>query len=62
MCLNAYFGCPLINMRGEVIGMNTAVSASSQGIGFAISIDVIKDAIDDLMESVPKRKAKRKKA
>lgn len=57
-------GGPLINMRGEVIGMNTAVSASSQGIGFAISIDVIKDAIDDLMDGVPKRKRKprRKKA
>lgn len=55
-------GGPLINMRGEVIGMNTAVSASSQGIGFAISVDVIKNAIDELMESVPKRKAKRKKA
>lgn len=54
-------GGPLINMRGEVIGMNTAVSASSQGIGFAISVDVIKDAIDDLMDGVPKRKLKRRK-
>ena len=42
-------GGPLINMRGEVVGMNTAVSASSQGIGFAIPVDVVKNAIDDLM-------------
>ncbi len=55
-------GGPLINMRGEVIGMNTAVSASSQGIGFAISVDVIKDAIDDLMgKTSKKRKTSRKK-
>jgi serine protease Do len=54
-------GGPLINMRGEVIGMNTAVSASSQGIGFAISVDVIKKAIGKLMASVPKPKSKRKK-
>jgi len=36
-------GGPLINVRGEVIGMNTAVSQSSQGIGFAISADVLRN-------------------
>ncbi len=29
-------GGPLINMKGEVIGINTAIIASGQGIGFAI--------------------------
>ncbi|MGB8957045.1 MAG: trypsin-like peptidase domain-containing protein [Tumebacillaceae bacterium] len=50
-------GGPLINLRGEVVGMNTAVSASSQGIGFAIPVDVVKNAIDDLMGSRARRTA-----
>lgn len=42
-------GGPLINVRGDVIGMNTAVSQSSQGIGFAISADVLKDTVKDIL-------------
>lgn len=42
-------GGPLINMRGEVIGMNTAVSQSSQGIGFAIAVDVVRSAMKGMM-------------
>jgi serine protease Do len=42
-------GGPLINSKGKVIGINTAVSQSSQGIGFAIAIDVVRDALDELM-------------
>ncbi len=42
-------GGPLINMRGEVIGINTAVSQSSQGIGFAIAVDVVRDALKAMM-------------
>lgn len=38
-------GGPLINLRGEVVGMNTAVSQSSQGIGFAISAEMLQNAI-----------------
>lgn len=38
-------GGPLINLSGEVVGMNTAVSQSSQGIGFAIAADVLNNAI-----------------
>ena len=38
-------GGPLINARGEVVAMNTAVSQSAQGIGFAIPIDAAEDLI-----------------
>ena len=46
-------GGPLLNMRGEVVGMNTAiVSGTGQfaGIGFAIPIDTIKRELPDLIE------------
>ena len=41
-------GGPLINMKGEVIGINTAIIASGQGIGFAIPINLAKNIIDQL--------------
>lgn len=43
-------GGPLINLRGEVIGMNTAVSQSSQGIGFAISTDVLHETLSSIID------------
>lgn len=38
-------GGPLLNEAGQVIGMNTAVSAEAQGIGFAIPSNIIVDYI-----------------
>ena len=39
-------GGPLLNMKGEVVGINTAIIASGQGIGFAIPIDMANGIID----------------
>lgn len=41
-------GGPLINMKGEVIGINTAIIASGQGIGFAIPSDMANDIIGQI--------------
>ena len=42
-------GGPLLNLRGEVIGINTAVIASAHGIGFAISVGMAKPVIRELI-------------
>lgn len=41
-------GGPLINLNGEVIGINTAVSSQAQGIGFAIPTSTIQDVLENL--------------
>jgi serine protease Do len=43
-------GGPLLNMDGEVVGINTAIIASGQGIGFAIPINLAKGIIDQLKD------------
>ena len=41
-------GGPLINMQGEVVGINTMIIAGGQGIGFAIPVDQVKGIIAQL--------------
>lgn len=41
-------GGPLLNLKGEVIGINTAIVATGQGIGFAIPSSMAQDIIQQL--------------
>ena len=42
-------GGPLLNIEGKVIGINVAIYAQAQGIGFAIPVDRAKKVIQDLL-------------
>jgi serine protease Do len=41
-------GGPMLNLRGEVVGIATAVNATGQGIGFAIPINMAKEIVGQL--------------
>lgn len=43
-------GGPLLNINGELIGINTAIYAKAQGIGFAIPISKARKIISDLIQ------------
>jgi len=43
-------GGPLLNLKGEVVGINTAILASGQGIGFATPSNIAKSVIPQLRE------------
>ncbi|MGD9300774.1 MAG: Do family serine endopeptidase [Desulfobacterales bacterium] len=43
-------GGPLLNINGDLIGINTAIYAKAQGIGFAIPIDKARKIISDLIQ------------
>jgi len=43
-------GGPLVNLRGEAIGINTAINPSGQGIGFAIPVNMAKNISQQLVQ------------
>ena len=43
-------GGPLINLKGELVGINSTIMRGAEGIGFAISSDLVQRYIDDLLE------------
>jgi serine protease Do len=42
-------GGPLFNLRGQVVGINTAINPNGRGIGFAIPVDALKDVLPQLL-------------
>lgn len=42
-------GGPLLNAKGEVIGINTAIIQNAQGIGFAIPVNTARDIAEELI-------------
>ena len=44
-------GGPLFNLSGEVVGINTAIIARAQGIGFAIPINIVKEVLLQLRQA-----------
>src|ERR1043166_9039438 len=41
-------GGPLVNLRGELIGLNVAIFREGQGVGFAIPVKRLSEAVSDL--------------
>ncbi len=50
-------GGPLINMAGQVIGINTAIASDAQGIGFAIPINATKGLVSGVLKDGTVRRA-----
>jgi len=44
-------GGPLLNSRGQVIGINTAIQEEAQGIGFAVPVNTVKRIVPILIEN-----------
>ena len=43
-------GGPLVNLAGQVVGINTAIASSAENIGFTIPINMAKKAINDVKQ------------
>jgi serine protease Do len=48
-------GGPLVNVNGELVGVNVAIRAGAQGIGFAIPVDHMIRAVSDMLRSQRRR-------
>ena len=46
-------GGPLLNLRGEVVGVNTAINPAGQNIGFAVPISLVNRVLKDLRAGRP---------
>lgn len=44
-------GGPLFNLKGQVVGINTAINPAGKGIGFAIPVDELKDVLSQLLST-----------
>lgn len=44
-------GGPLLNSSGQVVGVNSAISSEGQNIGFALPINIVKDALNQFNKS-----------
>jgi serine protease Do len=44
-------GGPLFNLRGQVVGIDTAINPQGKGIGFAIPIDAVRDVLPQLIST-----------
>lgn len=43
-------GGPLVDVRGQVLGVNTCVDAGAEGIGFAVPADTVRNVVGELIE------------
>jgi serine protease Do len=50
-------GGPLLNIKGQLIGINTAIYGKAQGIGFAIPVDRVRRVVGDLVSFGEVRRA-----
>ena len=50
-------GGPLVNLKGEVVGVNQAIARNASGISFAIPINNVKEVLEDLKKYGYVRKA-----
>ncbi len=44
-------GGPLFDMKGDVVGVTTAIVSQGQGIGFAVPINLVKDLLPNLLDN-----------